>query len=106
MAVSVRVWLLVLLSARVASAEVVGIDILRRDDAGTHERIIGRVHFAVTPGQPANRRIADIDRAPTDASGRVEFSSDLLIFVPKDSSRSRNTVFFEVPNRGRDQSLA
>jgi hypothetical protein len=47
-----------------ASAEVVKIDIRSRDDAGTHERVIGRVHFAVDPSLQANRAIADIDLAP------------------------------------------
>ncbi len=55
---------------------------------------------------PANRAIADIDHAPRNASGKVEFSSDLLFFRPKDARRARGTVFLEVVNRGRDQSLA
>ena len=105
MRIPVRVCLVLLFTVRLAAAEVVGIDVVRRDDAGTHERIIARVHFAVDAKHPANRRIADIDHAPTNASGRVEFDSDLLMFVPKNRTASRNTVFLEVPNRGRDQSL-
>ena len=50
--------------------------------------------------------IADIDHAPRNANGKVEFSSDLLFFKPKDARRARGTVFLEVVNRGRDQSLA
>jgi hypothetical protein len=92
--------------AQTAAAEVVRIDVRRRDDFGTHERVIGRVHFAVDPALTANRGIADIDRAPRNAAGRVEFSSDLLFFRPKDAARARGTVFLEVVNRGRDQSLA
>jgi len=103
---SISICGLILLLAHVASAEVVRVDIRRKDDAGTHERIIGRVHFAIDPKLPANRAIADIDAAPTNAQGKVEFASDLLMFVPKDSARTRGTVFFEVVNRGRDQSLA
>jgi hypothetical protein len=94
------------LLAHVASAEVVRVEIRRKDDFGTHDRMIGRVHFAIDPGAPANRGIADIDRAPRNADGRVEFSSDLLFFTPKDAARARGTVFLEVVNRGRDQSLA
>ena len=103
---SVFVCVLALLIARPATAEVVGVDVIRRDDAGTHERIIARVHFAIDPALAANRRIADVDRAPRNARGKVEFTSDLLMFVPKNANRSRGTVFLEVPNRGRDQSLA
>src|SRR5436190_17479253 len=87
-------------------AEVVKIDITRKDDFGTHDRIIGRVQFAVDPKLPANRIVADLDSARGNWQGKVEFTSDLLLFVPKDARRARGTVFLEVVNRGRDQSLA
>ena len=103
---SLRALVISLLLAGVASAEVVRIEIRRRDDAGTHERLIGRVHFAVDPTAPANRGIADLALAPRNASGMVEFASDLLIFKPKEPQRARGTVFLEIVNRGRDQSLA
>ena len=103
---SLKICGLLLLLAEVASAEVVRIDVRRRDDAGTHERVIGRVHFAIDPKLPANRTIADIDLAPRNADGKVEFSSDLLFFRPKQADRARGSVFLEVVNRGRDQSLA
>ncbi|HEY3042415.1 MAG TPA: alpha/beta hydrolase domain-containing protein, partial [Vicinamibacterales bacterium] len=93
------------LFAQAASAEVVKIDIRRRDDAGTHERLIGRVHFAINPTLPANRGIADLDLVPT-TKGLVEFAADVLFFRPKEAARARGTVFLEVVNRGRDQSLA
>ena len=91
--------------ASTASAEVVRIDVRRRDDAGTHERIIARVHFAADPRLPANRAIVDLALAPRNADGLVEYSSDLLFFQPKATTRARGAVFLEVVNRGRDQSL-
>jgi hypothetical protein len=94
-----------LLVAATTAAEVVGIDVRRRDDFGTHERIIARVHFAIDPSARANRGIADVVLAPRNAAGRVEFSSDLLFFMPKREDGARGTVFLEVVNRGRDQSL-
>jgi hypothetical protein len=97
---------LLLLLAETAAAEVVRVEVRRRDDWGTHERVIGRVHFAIDPSAPANRGIADIDHAPKNAAGNVEFSSDLLFFRPKDARRARGAAFVEVVNRGRDQSLA
>jgi Alpha/beta hydrolase domain len=98
--------LLLIFTCHTALAEVVRVDIRRRDDAGTHERLIGRVHFAIDPALPANRFIADIEFAPKNKDGLVEFSSDLLLFTPKDAKQARGTVFLEVVNRGRDQSLA
>src|SRR6185295_10729642 len=103
---SLKICGLLLLLAQAASAEVVRIDVRRRDDAGTHERVIGRVYFAIDPKLPANRTIADIDLAPKNADGKVEFSSDLLFFRPKRADRARGSVFLEVVNRGRDQALA
>jgi hypothetical protein len=99
-------FLFVLVMVDLAVAEVVRIDVRRRDDWGTHERIIGRVHFVIDPMAPANRGIADIDFAPRNADGKVEFASDLLFFRPKDPRRARGAAFVEVVNRGRDQSLA
>src|SRR5262245_38481115 len=98
--------LFLLLLTSAASADVIRIDVRSRDDAGTHERVIARVYFAVDPMLPANRGITDLDRAPRNADGKVEFSSDLLFFRPKDPRKARGTVFLEVVNRGRDQSLA
>jgi hypothetical protein len=92
--------------AQAAAAEVVRVEVGRRDDFGTHERVIGRVYFAVDPTLPANRAIADLDLVPQDTAGKVEFSSDFLFFRPRDASRARGSVFLEVVNRGRDQSLA
>ncbi len=93
------------LLAQVAFADVVRVEIRRRDDAGTHQRLIGRVFFEVDPALPANQQIADLALAPRNARGRVEFSSDLLFFLPKRPDRARGTVFLEVVNRGRDQAL-
>jgi hypothetical protein len=97
--------LIVTLAATTAWAEVVRIDIRRRDDAGTHERVIARVHFTTDPRLPANRAIVDLAHAPRNADGLVEYSSDLLFFQPKDPARARGAVFLEIVNRGRDQAL-
>jgi hypothetical protein len=88
-----------------SQAEVLRIEVRHRDDYGTHERIIGRVHFAVDPEAAANRGIADLRLAPPNAAGKVEFASDLLFFLPKSTAGARGTVFLEAVNRGRDQSL-
>ena len=100
-----RVALFLVLAATTASAEVVRVDVRSRDDFGTHERVIARVHYAVDPKLPANQGIADLAFAPQNADGKVEFAGDLLLFLPKRAASARGTVFLEVVNRGRDQSL-
>lgn len=93
------------LLVQIAAAEVVRIEVLHRDDAGSHEAVIARVHYAVDPRLPANQAIADLAMAPRNADGKVDFSGDLLLFLPKAAGEARGTVFLEVVNRGRDQSL-
>src|SRR5262245_16255729 len=84
-----RFVLALVLVAEVASAEVVRIDVRSRDDFGTHERVIARVHYAVDPNLPSNQRIADLSAAPRNASGKVEFDGDLLLFLPKQPAAAR-----------------
>jgi hypothetical protein len=92
-----------------ARAEVVRVDIKGRADvlggrafgtAGPYETLSGTIYFAVDPANPHNRVIADIDKAPRNAQGKVEFSSDLYIIRPKDASKGNGVLFFDVVNRG------
>ena len=100
-----RALLILVVVAASASAEVIRIEVRRRDEFRTYVRLIGRVYFAVDPAAPANRQIADLSLAPRNLAGLVEFSGDVLFFQPKNSASARGTVFFEIVNRGRDQSL-
>lgn len=87
-----------------AFAEVDRVEIRSRDALGPYERIIGRVYYSIDPKLPANRGIADIVLAPTDAAGRVEFSGDFMVWRPSDARKSRGAVFLEAVNRGGPQS--
>ena len=98
----------------VISAEVVRIDVDRRDDiavgasygsAGPYERLAGRIHYAVDPLNPANRIVTDIDYAPANGAGLVEFSADFVLVKPKDLSAGNGAIFFDVANRGRIAAL-
>ena len=101
--------LLVALFASPGRAEVVRIEVKSRADvlagkpfgsAGSYEKLIGKIYFAVDPKNSANQIVADIDKAPKNASGRVEFSSDFYMLKPKEMNRGNGTVFYEVSNRG------
>jgi hypothetical protein len=88
-------------------AEVTRVDVATRADvAGAgYEKIIGTAHFAIDPKDPHNRVIVDIDKAPVNGSGRVEFSADLYILHPKDAARSNGIALVDVANRGRKMIL-
>jgi hypothetical protein len=104
-----KTMLCVVLVAAPVGAEVVRIDVRSRADvlagqsfgaAGPYEKLAGRIDFAVDPRNDANRIIADIDKAPKNAAGRVEFSSDFYLIKPKDPSRGNGTILYEASNRG------
>jgi hypothetical protein len=90
-------------------AEVVRVEIASRADvlagkgfgtAGPYETLTGRIFFAVDPGLRVNQIIADIDFAPKNAAGKVEFSADFYLIKPKNPARGNGTVLYEVSNRG------
>ena len=73
--------------------------------AGAYERLTGRVHFAVDPGAPAYAAVVDLDKAPRNADGLVEFASDLCILKPVDPARGNRRAFFGYGNRGNKREV-
>ena len=43
-------------------------------ETGAYEQLDGTVHFAVDPSKPANSLITDLELAPRNPAGLVEFS--------------------------------
>ncbi len=74
-------------------------------DAGPYEKLVGRVFGEVDPETPENAVITDVELAPRNARGLVEYAADLLILRPVDPSRGNGRVFYELNNRGRMLSL-
>ena len=101
--------LVVLIAVSPAAAELVRIDVRSRADlvggkpfgaAGPYEKLSGMMYFEVDPSNDANKIITDIDKAPRNARGRVEFSADFFLIKPKQVERGNGTVLYEVSNRG------
>lgn len=84
-----------------ARAEVTRVDVARRMDLGAsgYEKIVGTIHFAVDPKDAHNAGVADIEKAPVNAAGRVEFSSDLYILRPR-APRGNGAALVDILNRG------
>ena len=68
--------------------------------AGAYEKCVGKIYFALDPQLSRNRIIVDLDKAPRNGAGEVEFSADLFVLRPKDPSRGNGVLFFDVINRG------
>jgi hypothetical protein len=93
-------------------------------DVGPYERIRGRLVYAVTPDNPRNAVVVDLNLASTgqlrrdlsriegkdiieviggDArndAGEVEFTGDFLLFKPVDLSKGNHRLLYDVNNRG------
>jgi hypothetical protein len=74
-------------------------------DAGAYEKVAGTLTFAVDPRHPLHAEIVDLDRAPTNAAGRVEFSADVYLLRPVEPARGNGALLLDLPNRGRKVGL-
>ena len=106
--------LAILSSTGRVGAEVVRFEITSREpfaegesfgEIGAYERIIGKLYFAIDPALEHNRNIVDLDLAPCNEHGKVEFSSDLFILVPKDPCKGNGGLLYDVNNRGNKLAL-
>jgi hypothetical protein len=67
---------------------------------GAYEKLRGTVFFEVDPADPRNAVVFDLDKAPTNTAGNVEFSADMFILKPVNMKKGNHELFFEVNNRG------
>lgn len=106
---SVSLFLLSLASIAPASAAVTRLEIRERlpyaggrafGPVGAYERILGKAYYSIDPNAAANSTIVDLELAPRNARGEVEFSADVEILAPVDPSRANGALLYDVNNRG------
>jgi hypothetical protein len=68
--------------------------------ADAYVRITGVAKGTLDPAAPGNQGIVDLDRAPRNAKGLVEYATDFDILRPKDALRGSGILVYDVPNRG------
>jgi hypothetical protein len=68
---------------------------------GGYERLDGVAIGEIDPTHPGNIGIVNIDKAPRNARGCVEYRSDVCILRPVDPERGNGHMLYEVNNRGR-----
>lgn len=73
--------------------------------AGPYEKLVGKVHFVLDPALPQNALIVDLNLAPQNARGLVEFSADFYLLKPVDPARGNGRLFYEAGNRGTKRIL-
>src|SRR6202008_90103 len=97
-----------------ADARVVRIEITRTEpfaagqafgETGAYEKMVGRFYGEVDPGNALNAGIVDIDKAPRNAKGQVEYAPDFYILKPLDLARGNGALLYDVNNRGSKRAL-
>ncbi len=69
-------------------------------NAGSYIKITGQIYGEVDPADPLNSVIQDINLAPKNKDGHVEYISDYIIIRPSDMRKSNGLLFLSLPNRG------
>jgi hypothetical protein len=68
--------------------------------AGPYQLLTGTAYMEVDPQNAHNGVIVDLDNAPRNSRGMVEFSTPFFVLKPVDMTRSNNKIFYAVNNRG------
>ena len=111
-----RCWLFVFVLSWVApaQAELVRFEITERvafagghsfGAVGPYEKLVGRAYFALDPTLRQNEAVVDLELAPRNAAGRVEFWADLCILAPADPTKGNGALLYDVNNRGNKLAL-
>jgi hypothetical protein len=67
---------------------------------GAYERLDGTAYMEVDPRDPLNVGIVNLDKAPRNDRGMVEFSAPFFILKPVDMARGNHKIFYSINNRG------
>ena len=72
-------------------------------DVGQYEKLVGVAFGEVDPTDPRNAVITDIDFAPRNDHGMVEYATDIYILRPVDAPLGNGKLFYDVPNRAESR---
>ena len=98
-------------SPPLAHSRVTRLDITSREtafggrsfgDVGAYEILLGTATAVADPSAPLNAGIVDLENAPRNAEGLVEYTFEVDILKPVDLSRGNDVLVYEINNRGRN----
>ena len=100
-AVAVSLALAVCCSSAVAEARVVRIEITKVETpAPGYEKISGKAYGELDSRDPKNVLITDIQLAPKNARGQVEYVATFALIKPLDMTKASGVMMYSVVNRG------
>jgi hypothetical protein len=70
------------------------------------ETLSGRFYGELDPKDPHNSIVNDLQLAPRNARGMVEYSATFALTKPADMSKSSGVLYYLVPNRGNGATAA
>jgi hypothetical protein len=89
-----------------AHANIVKLEIVRVEPAGpTHERITGKAYGELDPTDPKNAVITDIELAPRNARGKVEYVTTITLVRPTGTMHASGELIYTVVNRGGGNAM-
>lgn len=80
-------------------------DALSFGSVGPYEIVTGVVQGEVDPGHPLNAAIVNLDRAPRNGAGGVEYQVEFCLLKPADMRRHNGRILYDVLNRGNKLGL-
>ena len=69
---------------------------------GQYEILLGTATAVADPGAPLDAGIVDLENAPRNADGLVEYTFEVDILKPVDITRGNGVLVYEINNRGRN----
>ena len=69
-------------------------------NVGQYEYITGIATGEISPNNPLNAVIVDVNLAPRNARGNVEYQHNFYILKPLDLAKGNHKMMYEPPNRG------
>jgi hypothetical protein len=102
----------VITEARVTRIEVTKIERVDSPSSGApraiqpYERVSGKFYGELDPADPKNALITDIQFAPRNARGKVEYVGTFSLMKPIDLSKASGVLMYSVVNRGNGAASA
>jgi len=102
-AVALHLFTLFALFATPGQAQITRLVVERTQPLGHdgYERLTGRGYGELDPQHPLNAIITDLELAPRNARGMVEYAATFTILKPADMTRASGVLLYFVVNRGR-----
>lgn len=92
-------------SAAALDARVIRIEIAKVEPAAPgFERLSGKAYGELDPSDPRNALITDIQSAPRNVRGKVEYVATFSLVKPIDMAKASGVLMYSVVNRGGGQS--